>query len=393
MHNEENIPLVSHIMLDFAGGTGLVGQAQHAPRRYLWNDAFALCNFLELYVRSQDESWLDLARRLVDQVHHVLGRHRADAGKSGWISGLKEEEGKQHPTRGGLRIGKKMQERAPDEPADERLEWERDGQYYHYLTKWMHALQCMTRVTGDATYLRWAMELAQTAHATFCYPSTSEGSLALHWKMSVDLSRPLVRAAGQHDPLDGLVTYLGLHSAAKEFGEETFPDLWREITELAAMCRGKSWITDDALGVGGLLWDINRIEQLVLKGAFKNLRLFQQVVSEALLCLQSIGGGFLVLPARYRLAFRELGLSIGLRGIARFARLVDEHPEQHDSEFLSWLRPSLEGLTWHLPLIIEIEHFWLAERNKGTEQWKEHGDINMVMLATSLAPEQFLTTG
>ena len=159
------------------------------------------------------------------------------------------------------------------------------------------------------------------------------------------------------------------------------------------MCRGKSWITDDALGVGGLLWDINRIEQLVIKGAFKNLRLFQQVVSEALLCLQSMGGGFLVLPVRYRLAFRELGLSIGLKGIARFARLVDEHSKQHDPEFLSWLQPSLEGLTWHLPLIMEIEQFWLAERNKGTEQWKEHGDINMVMLATSLAPEQFLTTG
>lgn len=249
----------------------------------------------------------------------------------------------------------------------------------------------MTRVTGEATYLRWAMELAQTAHATFCYPSTSDGALALHWKMSIDLSRPLVRAAGQHDPLDGLVTYLGLHSAAKEFGEETFPNLWREITELAAMCRGKSFITEDALGIGGLLWDINRMEQLMLKGAFKNLRLFQQVVREALSCLQGVGGGFLVHPARYRLAFRELGLSIGLKGIARFARLVNEQAEQHDPEFLSWLRQPLEDLAWHLPLIIEIETFWLAERNKGAEHWKEHGDINSVMLATSLAPDQFLT--
>lgn len=101
MRNDENIPLVSQIMLGFAESTGLGDRARHASRRYLWNDAFALCNFLELYVRSKDESWLDLARRLVDQVNQVLGRHCPDAGKTGWISGLKEEEGKQHPTRGG----------------------------------------------------------------------------------------------------------------------------------------------------------------------------------------------------------------------------------------------------------------------------------------------------
>ena len=26
-------------------------------------------------------------------------------------------------------------------PVDERLEWDRDGQYFHYLTKWMHTRQ------------------------------------------------------------------------------------------------------------------------------------------------------------------------------------------------------------------------------------------------------------
>ena len=392
MPKEEDITLAGQIMLDFAGSTGLAEQARHAPRRYLWTDAFAVCNFLELYRGSRDESWLELAKRLVDQVHHVLGRHRTDAGRTGWISGLREEDGELHPTRGGLRIGKKIQERAQDEPADERLEWERDGQYYHYLTKWMHALGRMARITGDRAYLRFAMELAQTAHATFCYPSTSDGTLALHWKMSVDLSRPLVRFAGQHDPLDGLLTYIGLHTAAKEFGEEGFPELWREITELAAICRGKTWVTDDALGVGGLLWDINRIEQLVVEGAFKNLRLYQQVVGDGLLSLQSIGEGFLDYPTRYRLAFRELGLSIGLKGVARVARLVEEYSEQHDREFLSWLQPRVAGLAVQLPLSAGIERFWLRERKKGTEQWKEHGDINMVMLATSLAPEQFLTT-
>ena len=62
-----------------------------------------------------------------------------------------------------------MNERRPDEPPNERLEWDRDGQYYHYLTKWMHALNRVGRVTGDPTYTRWAMELAKTAHARFTY--------------------------------------------------------------------------------------------------------------------------------------------------------------------------------------------------------------------------------
>jgi hypothetical protein len=99
-----------------------------------------VCNFLELRRRTGAEEYKDLALRLVDQVHHVLGRHREDDKRTGWISGLGEEEGREHPTAGGLRIGKGMKERGPREAFDERLEWDRDGQYYHYLTKWMHAL-------------------------------------------------------------------------------------------------------------------------------------------------------------------------------------------------------------------------------------------------------------
>ena len=38
---------VEQIMAQFAAETGLTGAC--APRRYLWTDAFAVCNFLELY--------------------------------------------------------------------------------------------------------------------------------------------------------------------------------------------------------------------------------------------------------------------------------------------------------------------------------------------------------
>src|SRR5512134_913325 len=102
-------------------------------RRYLWTDAFAVCNFIGL---DQDE----LALQMIERVHRVLGRHRTDDSRTGWISGLADRAGEQHPTVGGLRIGKPLPERRAGEPLDDRLEWDRDGQYFHYLTKWMHAL-------------------------------------------------------------------------------------------------------------------------------------------------------------------------------------------------------------------------------------------------------------
>ncbi len=203
-------------MLDFGRLTGLKGLASSDshPRRYLWTDAFAVCNYLELFRQTDDETYRDLALSLVDQVHHTLGRHRDDDTRQGWISGLDEEEGERHPTVRGLRIGKQLNERRTDEPPNERLEWEQDGQYYHYLTKWMHALNCVARVTGDSTYTRWAIELAQTAHARFTYATPHGGRKRMYWKMSIDLTYPLVSSMGQHDPLDGFVTYNELQAAA-----------------------------------------------------------------------------------------------------------------------------------------------------------------------------------
>lgn len=375
------------IMLQFADISGL-STSRTAPKRYLWTDAFAVCNFLELYHQTGDQSWRDLALRLVDQVHHILGRQRSDTPKSGWISGLSEEEGELHPTRGGMRIGKRLNERRPDERSDERLEWDRDGQYYHYLTKWMHALHRVSRVTEDITYLRYAIELAQAAHAGFSY-APSWGAKRLYWKMSVDLSQPQVSSMGQHDPLDGLVTYCELQAAATASGQADLPSLHAEITDLSAMCHGNQWATDDTLGIGGLLWDASRIAQLTAQGAFSQPGLFQEVADAALPGLQAVAGdGFMQLPVSYRLAFRELGLSIGLRGIERLSGLVQQAAGELDQS--NRLQPRLEVMAEYLPLAERIENFWLDGANKETGSWKEHREINMVMLATSLAPGEFL---
>ncbi|MDD5167966.1 MAG: hypothetical protein PHN75_04045, partial [Syntrophales bacterium] len=214
MKGKDTLSMARDLMMEFAEETGLSGD-HRPPRRYLWTDAFAVCNFLELHRQTGDVKYMKLALLLVDQVHNVLGRHRADEVRTGWISGLSDGEGRLHPTQGGLRIGKAMNERMPGEPFDERLEWDRDGQYYHYLTKWMHALYRVGLVTKDAEYYRWAMELAKAVHAKFVYRSSSGGPKRMYWKMSIDLSRPLVPSMGHHDPLEGLITYSELRAAAE----------------------------------------------------------------------------------------------------------------------------------------------------------------------------------
>lgn len=139
---------IREIMADFADRTSLT-TSSHAPKRYLWTDAFAVCNFLELFLQTGEEQYKQDAFALVDQVHSILGTYRDDDPRSGWISNLEEENGKLHPTAGGLRIGKKLNERQADEPYNDRLEWDQDGQDFHYLTKWMHALNRVGQVSNN----------------------------------------------------------------------------------------------------------------------------------------------------------------------------------------------------------------------------------------------------
>ncbi|NOR26749.1 MAG: hypothetical protein GQ542_20635, partial [Desulforhopalus sp.] len=211
MKQNQSLPLVRQIMTEFAEQTGL-SPVGRLPSRYLWTDAFAVCNLLELYRQTGDDSFKSLALSLVDQVHETLGRYSENDTRTGWISGLGEGEGRLHPTAGGLRIGKKMNEREPADPFDEKMEWDRDGQYYHYLIKWMHALQCVGKATSKEVYYKWAGELAQKVHAGFVFTSVMDGRKYIHWKMSIDLSRPLVPSMGLHDPLEGFLLYSQLQA-------------------------------------------------------------------------------------------------------------------------------------------------------------------------------------
>ncbi len=381
---EEAIRLMTH----FADRTGLT--SERPQQRYLWTDAFAVCNFLALARKTAELRYTELALLLVDRVHHTLGRYRPDDSRTGWLSGLGEPDGAAHPTRGGLRIGKKLPERAAGEPFDEQLEWDRDGQYFHYLTKWMHALNQVSRFTKQARFNLWARELAQAGYAAFSRRPAPGAPPRMVWKMSIDLSgplaRPLVASMGQHDPLDGFITCAQLRATASELSDRwDGPSLQQEMAGFAAMTSAAEWVTSDPLGMGGLLMDAWRVEQLSAGSLPPGLS--STLLRAALEGVRYYGRhGELRQPAFRRLAFRELGLTIGLHAVEIMERELQAGHLPTSTD----LNASLAEFRSYVAVGSAIESFWLAPEHRETRTWAEHRDINEVMLATSLVPEGFL---
>jgi hypothetical protein len=378
--SEDRVAMAERLLLAFGDRTGLT--SARSPQRYLWTDAFAVCALLELARRKGASSYRELAVRLAEQVHRVLGRFRDDDPRRGWISGLGEEAGWSHPTAGGLRIGKRLPERGPAEPFDERLEWERDGQYYHYLTQWMHALAQLAAATGDRAYHRWAVELAVAAQRGFTH--VIAGRPRLVWKASTDLSRPLQPSSGHHDPLDGWITGLVLRQSAPAGDPPRI--LEPALSALAALCRDGDWATEDPLGLGGLLADAWRVAQLVARGSVELGGLLERLLADAGRGLAAyVRRGGLDQPVPRRLAFRELGLAIGLHAVERLAAWSRSSPAAGER-----VPPLVEALARWRSLAGEIERVWSSPAHRAASAWIDHLDINEVMLATSLVPDSFL---
>ena len=364
--------IAAQLMSAFASRTGLYPLSKN-QQRYLWTDAFAVCNFLELSVRTGEELYRRCATDLIDQVHKVLGRYRADDVRQGWISGLDEEIGQRHPTKGGLRIGKPIKERQPDEPIDEQTEWDRDGQYFHYLTKWMHALCRSAFVTRDPAYIAQALELGAAAFSGFAHRSASGDVVGIYWKMSTDLSRPLTFAMGLHDALDGFITFREVqHASSKIQRKDEVPDLTSAIETLSKLCRNRDWTTTDPLGIGGLLFDACRLSQLISRDA--NQELLRRLTDASEKSLRAfLASRSLRRSSSQRLAFRELGLAIGLMAAPT---IIDRARATRDQD---------------RSLADQLVNAWLPLAHSPDELWRAHQDINDMMLATALVPETFLS--
>ena len=380
-HIEDANRTAAALMHGFAVRTGVVGSAP--PQRYLWTDAFAVCNFLAL-------GEVDTAERLIEQVHAILGRHRDDDARKGWIGGMDEQTAIEHPTRGGLRIGKPLPERDADALVDADLEWERDGQYFHYLTRWMHALDQFARVAGQHDAGRWARELAQAAHRAFLYAPAPGAPMRMYWKMRVDLSAPLVTSMGQHDPLDGLITDLQLR-AHRPGGVGHGPDLDVELREMAAIVAGTNLRTDDPLGIGGLLVDAYRLAQLLRVRPGDNPLLGLVAGAAAHGLAQYLASQPFARPVGQRLAFRELGLAIGLHAVTRLWCVLERDAASLDAQ--PALRQALDQLVAQVPLARTLTDTWCDVERSGDPLWRAHQDINTVMLATALVPSGYIELG
>jgi hypothetical protein len=133
------------------------------------------------------------------------------------------------------------------------------------------------------------------------------------------------------------------------------------------------------------LIDAYRVAQLTQQGASPGQELLQKLLATSLSGLQHYArSGELQLPLEYRLAFRELGLAIGLHAVQRMWQAA-----RKDSG-LSSTKAQLQALMRYLPMRDDIESFWRNPEHHANASWSEHRDINEVMLATSLAPDGFL---
>jgi hypothetical protein len=100
-------------------------------------------------------------------------------------------------------------------------------------------------------------------------------------------------------------------------------------------------------------------------------------------------GGSLDFAAKYRLPFRELGLAIGLAGAANLDLLIRHHPALFKNA--GSLQCKVEAVSEYVPLQDSITEFWILGKNREAATWTEHAEISLVMLATSLEPDGFLT--
>ncbi|KAK2767518.1 hypothetical protein FQN54_003675 [Arachnomyces sp. PD_36] len=273
--------------------------------RYLWTDAFGVINLLTLHRESESSNgngngngngistsgkYITLAKRLAHTVHEVLGRTRDGSQR---LPGATDEE----PLRGGLRIGK-MEEGGPDG----------DGQYHHYLTLWMFALNRISMATGDPTYNRQAVSLAKAIHPHFFLDrETSRPHMV--WKVAMDLSRPLVASEGNLDPIDGYVVFRLLQSYAMKKGGEKVPVLEEEIGDYKRVMgrKGAHYVSGDPLDLGMTLWTTHWLagkESWATNLASRCVAQLRELFDDERHLEQAL---------EYRLAFREFGTCLGIK--------------------------------------------------------------------------------
>lgn len=227
--------------------------------RYLWTDAYGVILLVSLFDKLNKKSYLNQAEGVVASVDQVLGRSR------------------------GIRIGE-----APD----------RDGQYFHYLTMWLHALEVLGRYIPE--YRREGVDLVRQIHEPFLV--RGQGVI---WKMQEDLSAPYPGFGfGALDAFGGYVAYNMLDRGLLV---SEISDMRALIDESAAHLE----ITQD-LGLGMMLWMCHFFpeERWAMQQRQRSLNMLDRMwIANGYYCREP-------LLAQTKFAFTNYGISIGLQAVA-----------------------------------------------------------------------------
>lgn len=297
-------------------------------RRYLWTDAFgvlAYTSIAEMYESKNDKDKSEMYRRardkLIRTVHACLGVPRSNEKDDAM-----KIDTKLSPTGYvGLRIGKLHSRKVTD------YGMEYDGQYWHYIDKWLLAL-------ARSGHVNEGILIAKS-----CFPAFFDAeSGGIRWKLSIDSTAPpSLRMAGpSDDTLVALIVFLILQ--ANRLDDDNAPSLNNEIQMLKNALKGyKPRVTDDPLG-----WGLEAMYDQYLTGKPRT-RALASIHESALH------------PSHLSLPFRLYGAIIG-------ARVAGEAVAPKNK-------------------VDELVTMSLRYQEKAMESgYEEHSSINRVMLATCL---------
>ncbi|KAF2277432.1 uncharacterized protein EI97DRAFT_350675, partial [Westerdykella ornata] len=311
--------------------------------RYLWTDAFGVLNFLTLHKETCKPLYINHAKSLVSAVHGTLGRTRD---LSAQLPGATPA----NPLGGGLRIGKE-DSHGPDA----------DGQYHHYLTLWMFALNRLSVYSGEKDYNDQGIALAKAIHPAFVYNRDSRRP-RMYWKMSMDLREPLVMSEGNLDPIDGLAIFTLLQRTDGKDSEVLKDEIatYQRIVDT----KWQSYSSSDPLDLGMTAWIAHWFE-----GEWAWARGLMDLTERY--TERFWRSSYFTRAVAHRLAFREFGLAMGLR--CGLERRDPKWAQCADSIIASW---EAAGLA---PEVVK-------DNRAGMNAETDLRPINCVMYAAALIP-------
>lgn len=321
------------------------GTCANGDRRYLWTDALAVLTLTSIAdalermaqpdspVPSQyggPERYRRAADALISAVHNGLGTPRSSSAADAMRSDDRSPTGFV-----GLRIGKPHSSSQTDPGAG------LDGQYWHFVDKWLLALVRAGHADDAAAIGKVVFE------DFFDKGPTGDGQAGgIRWKLAVDATAP--REFEQTYPNDDTLVALIIYNLLEHHRSEGAQSLREEVDLLHAAMRGyETDVTSDALG-----WGFQTIYNCYLKSHPWNT------------LLNLTGPAALDMRHLVELPFRLYGAILGARVAATCGQPVANVA-------------AVEAL-----LACGLEHERRAAREKpGAKRDAEHSALSRVMLA------------